>query len=462
MVEPLLRSLTLTVTERCNLCCAYCHVPTERGTVMDDAVIDAAVDLLARHGDEEPTLSFYGGEPLLALDGVRRAVARARKDEKRRLRVLTPTNGLLLEGEALGWVREEGVDVAVSIDADEGATERRFADGRPATPRLLPLLEGVTALHPGARVYARMTVTPANVDRLAASVRALAARGFHRVLYQPAFEEAWDEAAVAAWGREHAAIGAWLRELAERGETAPDVPAYRAVEQRLARGLRRSSCGAGHHLAAVSADGGLYPCYRLVFRGDDPGCKLGDVREGFTNHAAVDRFAAFHPYAMQPEQGSCDDCASADGCTHACPALGYERFGDPRRVPAVACALARAQVEAVRPFALPRRRAKRFPPLGWAAAVIASAAVISACGPTIAGGICPTGGGGATGGGGTDAGIEDASGGGLCPVYVDGGGGAGGDLGGGICPVQVDAGGGLCDVGPADAGPDGYYGGGLC
>ena len=107
-------------------------------------------------------------------------------------------------------------------------------------------------------------------------------------------------------------------------------------------------------LAAVSTDGGIYPCYRLVFS-DDPGCRLGDVEHGFTNEAAIARFAGFDPRAMRPEEGDCDTCASRDGCTHACPALGWATLSD---------AYLQFRCKFARPFECLRHRSRKPPGIG--------------------------------------------------------------------------------------------------
>ena len=102
-----LRSLTLTLTERCNMRCSYCHVPSDGGRTMRPEVADAAVDWLMQNGNDV-TLSFYGGEPFVASGLMMRAIERARAaagaDGKRRLRVLTPTNGLMLSGSSSSFM----------------------------------------------------------------------------------------------------------------------------------------------------------------------------------------------------------------------------------------------------------------------------------------------------------------------------------------------------------------------
>jgi hypothetical protein len=85
---------------------------------------------------------------------------------------------------------------------------------------------------------------------------------------------------------------------------------------------------------------------------------LGDVTSGITEQAMADAFAALDPATLRPAGGSCDDCASRDGCGHFCPASGALLAGDMHVVPAVVCRLVRAQVEAIRPYvAWQRRRA---------------------------------------------------------------------------------------------------------
>lgn len=470
-----LSSLTLTVSEKCNLRCSYCYVPFERGRSMSPEVARKAVDLLAEHAaDGEVTLSFFGGEPLLSLDLCRSAVEQTRRavDGKRRLRVLLPTNATLLDEAALAWCRDEDVEVAVSIDGDAKETERRDASGRPVAAELTARAAEISTALPKGRLMARMTVTPANVERLSTNVRALARLGFRRVVYLMAYEEPWNDEAIAAFGREHRRIGTWLVGAHGAGANVPDLPAWRAIEERLLLGKGRQACGAGRRIAAVSTDGGLYPCYRLVFRGDDSGVRLGDVDAGFTGREALERFAAFDPNDVRPEQGSCASCAAADGCTHACPALGWTMLGDVRAVPAVACRLMREQVAAIRPYAAvrPVRRAPLRTASALMLAAVAATAASTACGgetdatgQTHAGGFTGT-----AGDSGLDA-LPDAftggfGGGGICPVFVDasedvasgGTGGAAGYGGGGVCPIEIDAGEDAATGGVAG------MGGGLC
>lgn len=378
--------MTLTVTERCNLRCAYCYVPVERGRTMRSTVADAAVDLLARHAAPEGavTLSFFGGEPFLARALVRRAADRARSIGRSRL--TATTNATLLDDAAIELCRESGMELAVSIDGDVSATDRPYADGRGSTADVLAKLPAILSLEPGARLIARMTVTPDNVGELSRRVRALGRLGFRRVFFLPAYEMEWPDEAVRAFGSEHRRIGEWLAS----GVRMPELPTWRGIAARLTHGRTKGACGAGVTQVAVAPDGRLLACYRLL--SEPPGgFDLGDVANGFTNDDALQRFAALDPADVQPQDGDCATCSARDGCTHFCPALGIAMLGDPRAVPRSVCELTRAAVEAVR-ASMPQARRRCTSTRAWTAAAVAAAvsSTTLACGAMEpGGGLCP-------------------------------------------------------------------------
>ena len=96
----------LILTDECNLCCSYCRAKAfldlpesdcERAVIIDENLpVDVAYDteelyrFLKR--DPSPTLTFYGGEPLLRADLIERIMHEAPVQ-----RFMMQTNGLLLD-----------------------------------------------------------------------------------------------------------------------------------------------------------------------------------------------------------------------------------------------------------------------------------------------------------------------------------------------------------------------------
>jgi len=368
-----LRSLTLVTTERCNLRCTYCQVQKQAARRMTPEVVDDAVDWLAQSVVQQPVLSFYGGEPFLEPELMRRAVVRARSSANgRRLRVNTPTNTLLLDHHALDFARRERLDLTISIDGTTAPSDRRDASGRDVTEALLLRLPSILALQPDCQLLARMTVTPSNVANLATHVRAFHALGFSRIVYQPAHEAGWTQPAIDVYGREHSRLGTWLVGLRSLGKPLPEIQPWHSIAHRLRTGARRVHCGAGVDSFAVAPDGGLYPCYRFATERGGERYRLGDLGHGVTEKALANEFAALDPDRLRPRDGNCANCPARDGCGHFCPASGALLGNGLDSVAAVVCSLIRAQIGAMRPYVT--SNIKRSRASSWVSPIVALAA----------------------------------------------------------------------------------------
>ncbi len=126
---PVLTTLNVELTSRCNVACSYCDV--NRGLGRPNRDIDPAV--VARLLQESPTvrtlLPFQWGEPLLyePLDEVLR-LAHARG-----VRSYLTTNGTLLTGERFVALSATGLQrLTVSLDGDESTHRARRGYGQAA------------------------------------------------------------------------------------------------------------------------------------------------------------------------------------------------------------------------------------------------------------------------------------------------------------------------------------------
>ena len=412
-----LRGIILTLTERCNLRCDYCYVPVERGRTMTPEVADRAVDWYVAHAARDGTLglSFFGGEPFLAAEQMRRVTGRLRDivPAQRRVRVVTPTNALAMSEADVAWCRQRDVELAISIDGGAESRGRKRADGGECADALARAVPEILRKLPPGAALARMTVTPANVASLCASIRALGRMDFERIVYLPDYDACWDEAALSLWRREHQRLATWMVGARSAGHSVPELPAWKAIEARLLRGAPRRRCGAGIDQVTVTPDGGLHPCYRFAYAKNAQSWQLGDVREGVLDPEKVARLEGADVDRLRPERGACAACPAADGCTHHCPAVGFLATGDVERVPEIVCHLMEAQVEAVRELCTAMRRPARAKPTlhPWARAAMVAAAATGLAACESNGPVQPR----------PDAGdakqTQDAGvGGGLCPV----------------------------------------------
>lgn len=133
-----LRHLVLEVTEACNLRCHYCLHGSSRpdvrphGTaVMAVETALAALTYFADHCDraDEPCVSFYGGEPTLALPVVRAVLAEARRHAAwPRLTFALDTNAAALGDQVIELIAAEGLRVQISLDGPASLHDRHRRD----------------------------------------------------------------------------------------------------------------------------------------------------------------------------------------------------------------------------------------------------------------------------------------------------------------------------------------------
>ncbi len=136
--ESRLSHLILTVTEQCNLRCRYClhnsalpWIRPHRPRTMSTEVALRAIHYFAgRCGESEnPTVSFYGGEPLLNLPLIRKTVAEARAHPQwPPLRFAIETNGTLITQDVAEFVVQEKIHLQISLDGDLAQHDRYRTD----------------------------------------------------------------------------------------------------------------------------------------------------------------------------------------------------------------------------------------------------------------------------------------------------------------------------------------------
>ncbi|WDV44643.1 radical SAM protein [Clostridiaceae bacterium M8S5] len=103
-IESDLRQLVLEVTEKCNLRCKYCTYSKDFNNTrnhgyknMSVDIALSAIDYLKEHGNKkEVVISFYGGEPLIMVDLIKKCVAYASKTITDRKLIFTTTTNLTL------------------------------------------------------------------------------------------------------------------------------------------------------------------------------------------------------------------------------------------------------------------------------------------------------------------------------------------------------------------------------
>lgn len=339
-VDQGLQHLVLTVTEACNLRCAYCLHGADldwvrshgsRRMSVETALQAVAYFLERQDTDRTPVISFYGGEALLNFEVVKAVVAAVREHPRGAEAMLViDTNGVLLDEAVIEFVGRQKIHLQISIDGPAPIHDRHRLDanGQPTFDPIMANLSGLLDCYPRAvdRLNFVLTLAPPvdlfAVADLFASFPPYLERGFSA---QPRVTVNFANLEGQDWepGQEEAAGLPGLRVQVEearqmylaafaKGKRHDLSPVIRALfEPDLIRFYHRSraplggsyapggNCRPGRRKLHVTADGRIQPCERT---GD--AMSLGTLDSGIVASEVRSLFANFHNTLKQ----RCADC----------------------------------------------------------------------------------------------------------------------------------------------------------
>ena len=186
--QALVKALCLHVSHDCNLRCKYCFASTgDFGTghrmTMDFETAKRAIDfVIAKSGHRRNIeVDFFGGEPLMAMDTVKKTVEYARSIEEEHnkcFRFTITTNGVLLNDENIEYINREMSNAVLSIDGRKEVNDdlRPTVNGKGSYDVIVPKFQKLIEGRGTKDYYLRGTFTRFHQD-FAEDVKALASIG---------------------------------------------------------------------------------------------------------------------------------------------------------------------------------------------------------------------------------------------------------------------------------------------
>ena len=351
--NTVVKALCLHVAHSCNLSCSYCFASQGRyhgdRALMSFEVGKRAMDFLIENSGTRRNLEvdFFGGEPLMNFDMVKKLVAYCREQEKihnKNFRFTMTTNGVLIDDDVIDFCNKECHNVVLSLDGRKEVNDRFRVDcaGNGSYDRIVPKFQEFVKKRGDKNYYMRGTYTHFNTD-FTNDIFHMADLGFTELSMEPVVCDPSDPSALTE---------ADLPILKEQYEI---LAKERIKRDREGRGFtfyhymidltggpciykRISGCGSGTEYMAVTPWGDLYPCHQFV---GDPKYLLGDIWKGVTNTAVRDEFKHCNAYARK----ECQDCWAKLYCSGGCAANSYHATGSITGVYEYGCELFKKRME---------------------------------------------------------------------------------------------------------------------
>ena len=353
MVNASVKSMCLNISHDCNLACEYCFASKggfggER-CLMSEEVAKKAIDFLIEKsvGRRNLEVDFFGGEPLMNFDVVKKTVEYARAKEQefgKNFRFTITTNGLLLDDDKIDFINKEMHNCVLSIDGRKEVNDRMRPNwgGKGCHDLILPKFKKLVAQRGDKDYYARATYTRYNLDFMQ-DILYLYEQGFDQlseepVVSDPKLDFSIQEEDLPRIFEEYEALAKKLTEMKKAGAKINFFHFMIDLNQGPCAIRRLRGCSCGNEYVAVTPHGDIFPCHQFVGNDD---WKMGNVIDGTFNVDIKKQFARTTIYNKE----KCRDCWARFYCSGGCNAANFEKNGDILKPYSLYCEMEKKRLE---------------------------------------------------------------------------------------------------------------------
>ncbi len=257
------KTITLTVTQKCNLSCVYCYEHDKNG---QDMTFEQAKEIIDREanlddGHTALTVDFFGGEPLMNFALIKNIVEHYTTNPlKTPFRFFMTTNGTLVHGEIKDWFLKYKNIVYCGLSLDGN---KKVQDLNRSNSYDLIDLEFFLKTYPNQSV--KMTLYPTTIQYFAESVIELHKSGFG-IACNLAYGVDWSS------DKHFKLFEAQLKMLCDFYIENPKITPCTMLDRRLdclswqdeEEGKMQKWCGVKTYMRVYDVDGMCYPCQHFM------------------------------------------------------------------------------------------------------------------------------------------------------------------------------------------------------
>lgn len=258
--QPVRKTVTLVVTQNCNLSCSYCYESNKADRKIPlSLAVDIVTKYLSNETDayDECVIDLFGGEPFLNFSLIKQICEYVWSNNWNKPYLFaTTTNGTLVHGQIQEWLYQNRERFSVTLSLD-GTREMHDINRSNSYSRIdLPFFRNTW---PNSSV--KMTLSEETLPNLAEGVIFLHSLGFS-IENNLAYGVNWsDPRNIELLERE-------LKKLAEFYIMNSEIQPCSLMNMKIGfawdSGTTNKWCGVGTHMIAFDVDGQSYPCHAFM------------------------------------------------------------------------------------------------------------------------------------------------------------------------------------------------------
>lgn len=348
-----IKAMCINVAHDCNMVCEYCFA--SKGDfgcgreLMTVETAKKAIDFLIENSKDRKNLEveFFGGEPLIAFNTVKKTVEYARGLEKKYnkiFRFTITTNGILLTDDKIDFINEEMSTVVLSLDGRKEINDkmRKTKGGKGTYDQIIPKFKRLVERRNGKNYYIRGTFTRNNLD-FAKDVMHIYNLGFDEISIEPVvgdkkLDYTINQEELKKVLDEYETLAKQIYKMKVDGS---NINFYRFnvdLKNSPCAIKRLKGCSCGNEFIAVVPNGDIFPCHQFV--GDD-NFIMGNLNSSTFNNDMKELFSKTNMY----KKDKCSECWARLYCGGGCNANNFHYMGDIRKTHSLSCEIEKKRIE---------------------------------------------------------------------------------------------------------------------
>ena len=342
------KTLTMNITNNCNLACSYCfeeHTKDKMSVEDSIKILDTVyANFLINHNPskEKMGIAFFGGEPLLNFEVIKAVVERA-KEKKYSIAPGITTNLTLLTDEMMEYFDENEIQLLVSIDGTKEIHDRNRSNSYDRVAKNVKRMIDVGLAH---LMEARMTVSPNTVEHLLEGVKNIYSLGFEFVAPVVITDQVWTQEQLAIQKDQMDKMFEFMLNLYDWHENKRNFGnkmVDEALEACMVGSIKVKTfnvpCSAwSNRSLSIGCDGTIMPCHqRHTITTHVEEVTLGNI---FTDEINTEKIHDIVPLSWEnaPESNyKCETCPAKTLCHGGCPSENLTLYNNMMVVPPAYC-----------------------------------------------------------------------------------------------------------------------------
>ena len=207
--------LVLLLTHKCQLRCKYCRVSKFSSSMPEDIAL-GGLDWLFGSKASLLQIQFFGGEPLLEFELLKKSVYYAEKlarEKNKKIVFILTTNGIILTKEKIDFLKGHNFIVEYSIDGEviSQLKARKAKDGKEYYPKMLKNLQFLQKTD--IRYYSISVVMPDTVDFMLDNFKYIVGLGFKSLQINYSLGVFWDKTSEKTFFKQTGDIIKYIKQI---------------------------------------------------------------------------------------------------------------------------------------------------------------------------------------------------------------------------------------------------------